>query len=57
MSKAGLEVEAIGNALKAAAPYKLQCEIVWNALKNMQMNPKITVEEAMAGAMCDWDIL
>jgi len=56
MSQAGLEMQAISDALKAAKPYKLECEVIWSALKAIQKNPKTTIEEAMVCGVYAWDL-
>jgi len=54
MGKSLNEFEAIQNALKGAAEFNLEVEVVWYALKYMKENPLLTIEEAIDKGFNEW---
>jgi len=54
MGKSLSEFEAIQNALKGAAEFDLQIEVVWYALKAMKENSLLTIEEAITIGYEEW---
>ena len=54
MSKSLDEFEAIQMALKGAAEFNLEVEVVWYALKYMKENSRLSIEEAINKSFDEW---
>ena len=50
------ELNDVRMALLAAEGYSLVNEVVWSALKAMQKNPKLTIDEVMVIGLAEWDL-
>ena len=50
----GLELDEINEALKLAAEYNLQAEVVWSALEYMKRHTDSTLAEAINHGLSEW---
>jgi hypothetical protein len=49
-------VDLIGQALKEAAPYDLQSEVIASAIAQIRENPTMDLSVALQNGLQDWDI-
>jgi hypothetical protein len=50
------EVELVDQALREAAPYDLQSEVIASAIQAIRENPELDLSTALQYGLQDWDV-
>ena len=50
------DLEAVNEALETAHDYNLELEVVWSALRAVKNDPSLSIADAMAMGLNEWDL-